>query len=230
MLTHQHPDLDPINRAAAFVLADGAPIVRAARGRPRPLPERVAGSDLIFHLCDLAARKGRRMFFLGAPEGVADEAAAKLTARYSGLQVVGTECPPFRKLSDEEHEALLSRIRAARPDILFVAFGQPKGERWISENLTRLGVPVAVQVGASLEFAAGRFARAPRWMQKTGLEWLFRLLQEPRRLATRYARNAAFLGRMRLREARRGPDLGPAPRPPAAASAATPHEASARER
>jgi len=203
MLTREHPDLDSINRAAAFILADGAPIVRAARNRPIPLPERVAGADLIFHLCDHAAKTGRRLFFLGAPPGVAEEAAEKLTARYPGLQIAGTACPPFRKLSDDEHEALLDQIRAARPDVLFVAFGQPKGERWIHENYKRLGVPVSVQVGASLEFAAGRFARAPKWMQKTGLEWSFRLLQEPRRLASRYAKNAAFLGRMKVHEALR---------------------------
>ncbi|WP_206108147.1 WecB/TagA/CpsF family glycosyltransferase [Paludisphaera soli] len=203
MLTHEHPDLAAINRGAAFIVADGAPIVRATRKRPAALPERVAGADLIFHLCELAARKGRRLFFLGAPPGVAEEAAASLTARYPGLQVSGTACPPFRKLSDEEHEALLAQIREARPDILLVAFGQPKGERWIAENHRRIGVPVSVQVGASLEFAAGRFARAPRWMQRTGLEWVFRMLQEPRRLTSRYARNAAFLGRMRLRESLR---------------------------
>jgi N-acetylglucosaminyldiphosphoundecaprenol N-acetyl-beta-D-mannosaminyltransferase len=203
MLTHEHPDLDAINREAAFIVADGAPIVRAARKRPASLPERVAGSDLIFHLCDLAARKGRRLFFLGAPPGVAEEAAARLIDRYPGLQIAGTACPPFRKLSDDEHEALLAQIREARPDILFVAFGQPKGERWIAENHRRIGVPVSVQVGASLEFAAGRFARAPKWMQRTGVEWVFRMLQEPRRLTSRYARNAAFLGRMRLRESLR---------------------------
>lgn len=198
MLTREHPALEPINEAAALIVADGAPIVRAARRRPVPLPERVAGSDLIFHLCELAAKKGRRLFFLGAPEGVAEEAAEKLRARYPGLQVVGTECPPFRPLSDDEHAQLLDRIRATNPDILLVAFGQPKGERWIFENYKRLGVPVSVQVGASLEFAAGRFARAPLWMQKTGLEWVFRLLQEPRRLFARYARNAGFLGRVVL--------------------------------
>lgn len=198
MLTMEHPDLGAINAAAALIVADGAPIVRAARRRPVPLPERVAGSDLIFHLCELAARKGHRLFFLGAPEGVAEEAAEKLAARYPGLQVVGTECPPFRKLDDDEHAQLINRIRAANPDVLFVAFGQPKGERWIFENYKRLGVPVCVQVGASLEFAAGRFARAPLWMQRTGLEWVFRLLQEPRRLFSRYARNALFLGRMVL--------------------------------
>lgn len=218
MLTHEHHDLDPINTGAAFVLADGAPIVAASKRLPRPLPERVAGADLIFHLCESAAGKGRRLFFLGAPPGVAEEAAEKLSARYPGLQVVGTACPPFRKPTPEEHEALLSRIREARPDILFVAFGQPKGERWISENLDRLGVPVSVQVGASLEFAAGRFLRAPKWMQKTGLEWLFRMLQEPRRLVSRYASNAAFLGRMRLREWREGASVHTSAVHPAAES------------
>lgn len=230
MLTHQHHDLDSINRDAAFIVADGAPIVRAARGRSDSLPERVAGSDLIFHVCDLAARKGRRLFFLGAPPGVAEEAAAKLIDRYPGLQIAGTACPPFRKLSTEEHEALLDQIREARPDILFVAFGQPKGERWIHENHRRLGVPVSVQVGASLEFAAGRFARAPRWMQQTGFEWLFRLLQEPRRLTSRYARNAAFLGRMRLREALRVTGRPPGARPPEASTSPPPDEAPPRGR
>ena len=198
-----------------------APIVRAARRRPKPLPERVAGSDLIFHVCDLAARKGHRLFFLGAPEGVAEEAAEKLKARYPELQVVGTECPPFRKLTDDEHSQLIDRIRDAKPDVLFVAFGQPKGERWIFENHRRLGIPVSVQVGASLEFAAGRFARAPRWMQKTGLEWVFRLMQEPRRLFSRYARNAGFLGRMVLLDALRK-ERADQPRPMPEASTAEP--------
>jgi N-acetylglucosaminyldiphosphoundecaprenol N-acetyl-beta-D-mannosaminyltransferase len=206
MLTREHPDLVPINERAAFILADGAPIVWAARDRPTPLPERVAGADLIFHLCELSARKGRRLFFLGAPEGVAEEAAEKLRARYPGIQVVGTECPPFRKPTEAEHNQLIERVRAANPDVLFVAFGQPKGERWIFENYERIGAPVCVQVGASLEFAAGRFARAPRWMQRFGLEWAFRLMQEPRRLFTRYARNAWFLGRMVVHDMVRKPD------------------------
>jgi N-acetylglucosaminyldiphosphoundecaprenol N-acetyl-beta-D-mannosaminyltransferase len=99
--------------------------------------------------------------------------------------------------------SLIKRIRAAEPDILLVAFGQPKGERWIHKQLATLGVPVSVQVGASLDFAAGRIRRAPRWMQKSGLEWAFRLSLEPRRLFGRYARNAWFIARMLLRDARR---------------------------
>ncbi|HKI21218.1 MAG TPA: WecB/TagA/CpsF family glycosyltransferase, partial [Isosphaeraceae bacterium] len=110
--------------------------------------------------------------------------------------VVGTECPPFRELTAEEQKALEARIRSARPDILVLAFSQPKGERWINQHFEELGVPVSVQVGASIDFAAGRIRRAPRWMQKSGLEWAFRLGLEPRRLFGRYARNAWFIVRM----------------------------------
>ena len=190
MLTESLPDLREINLRAAFILADGAPLVWGSRLRGSPLPECVAGSDLIFHLCEEAAREGFRVFLLGGGEGVAEEAARRLVDRYPGLQVVGVECPPFREPTPEEEEALLDRIRMARPDLLFVAFGQPKGERWIVRHFERLAVPVSVQVGASLDFAAGRVRRAPRWMQKTGLEWAFRLSLEPRRLLGRYAGNA----------------------------------------
>jgi N-acetylglucosaminyldiphosphoundecaprenol N-acetyl-beta-D-mannosaminyltransferase len=153
----------------------------------------VAGSDLIYGMCERAARKGHRVYLFGAAPGVADEAAAALLKKYPGLQIAGVECPPFRTLtSDEEHEQV-ERIRAARPDILFVAFGQPKGEFWIAERLDRLGVPVCVQVGATLDFVAGRVRRSPRWMQRTGLEWVYRMLQEPRRLVARYRDNLAFL-------------------------------------
>ncbi|MHB1558418.1 MAG: WecB/TagA/CpsF family glycosyltransferase [Isosphaeraceae bacterium] len=203
MLTESQPDLRSINERAAFIVADGAPLVWASRRLGTPLPERVAGSDLIYHLCEEAAKRGFRVFLLGGVEGAADEAARRLAERYPGLQIVGTECPPHRGMTADEEAALLERIRQARPDLLFVAFGQPKGERWIMRHLDALGVPVSVQVGASLEFAAGRIRRAPRWMQKSGLEWAFRLGLEPRRLAGRYARNAWFIARMLLRDRKR---------------------------
>jgi N-acetylglucosaminyldiphosphoundecaprenol N-acetyl-beta-D-mannosaminyltransferase len=206
MLTEKNSDLSAINLQAAFIVADGAPLVWASRWHGSPLPERVAGSDLIFELSAEAAKKGYRLFLLGGAEGVAVEAARRLTARYAGLEIVGTEAPPFREQTSEEHAALIARIKLARPDILFVGFGQPKGERWIDRNYADLGVPVCVQIGASLDFAAGRIRRAPRWMQKSGMEWSFRLLSEPRRLATRYARNAWFILRMI------GRDLGTATR------------------
>ena len=109
------------------------------------------------------------------------------------MQIVGVEVPPFRELTAEEHSELIGRIRAARPDLLLVALGQPKGEIWLAENCRSLGVPVCVQVGATFDFVAGRVRRAPKWMQKIGLEWLHRILSEPRRLLPRYVHNALFL-------------------------------------
>jgi N-acetylglucosaminyldiphosphoundecaprenol N-acetyl-beta-D-mannosaminyltransferase len=204
MLTHEDPGLQAINGQASFVLADGAPLVWASRWKGEPLPERVAGSDLIFDLCARAARDGFRIFLLGGAGGVAVEAAEALTRRFPGLQIVGTEAPPFRALTAAENGALLDRIRAARPDLLFVAFGQPKGESWIVEHRETLGVPVCVQIGASLDFVAGRVRRAPLGLQKVGLEWAYRIWSEPSRLAPRYARNARFLVGRVVRDVLRG--------------------------
>jgi len=192
---HAHKDarVRAIARDADFVVADGLPLVWWARLSGRPLPERVAGSDLVFAISAQAARLGHRLFLLGAEPGVASAAALQLEGRYPGLRVVGVESPPFHPPTPADHRALLERIGDARPDILFVAMGQPKGELWISENLYDLAVPLVVQVGASLDFVAGRVRRAPRIVQRLGLEWLFRLVQEPRRLVGRYAANGWFL-------------------------------------
>ncbi|MEZ6114158.1 MAG: WecB/TagA/CpsF family glycosyltransferase [Pirellulaceae bacterium] len=193
MLTAERPELRRLNEQAAFIVADGMPIVWRSRWSANPLPERVAGSELIYAISNLAATRGFRLFLLGGGPGVAEQTAERLVARYPGLQIVGTECPPFRPLSDDEDEALCQRIRDARPDLLFVAFGQPKGELWLAERLERLQVPVSVQLGASFDFVAGQVDRAPRWIQRLGLEWLHRIGQDPRRLAPRYAKNIAFL-------------------------------------
>jgi N-acetylglucosaminyldiphosphoundecaprenol N-acetyl-beta-D-mannosaminyltransferase len=203
MLTAQAPELAAINERAAFIVADGKPLVWASRWRGTRLPERVAGADLIFHLSEEAARRGYRVFLLGGGEGVAEQAAHRLTERYPGLQIVGTVCPPYRELTAEEQATLIDEIRAARPDLLIVAFTMPRGERWIATNLDALGVPVVVNVGAAIDFAAGRIRRAPRWMQRTGLEWAFRLGLEPRRLFKRYALNAWFIARMTASDLRR---------------------------
>jgi N-acetylglucosaminyldiphosphoundecaprenol N-acetyl-beta-D-mannosaminyltransferase len=225
MLTDKGPDLRALNAHAAFILADGAPLVWASRWYGSPLPERVAGADLIFELSADAARNGYRLFFLGGVEGVAAEAARRLRVRYPQLQIVGTESPPFRQLTEEERSALIARIRAARPDILFVAFGQPKGERWIAQHFLKLGVPVSVQIGASLDFAAGRVHRAPRWMQKAGLEWAFRLMLEPRRLFVRYVQNAWFIVRMIVRDLSSRIRGCPSPHPAVPADMVSPRKA-----
>jgi len=188
------------NDSAALVLADGMPIVWASRCRPKPLPERVTGADLVPALCKCAAALGHSVFLLGAARGVADTAAERLRRRYPGLRVVGVEAPPMRSLSRRENDELVARIRAAAPDLLFVAFGQPKGEHWVAENVEQLGVPVCMQIGATFDFIAGRVRRAPRWMQRIGLEWFFRFLTDPWRLGRRYAANAWFALRMLLRD------------------------------
>lgn len=196
MLTEEIPALQRINQQAAFILADGMPMVLASRREAKPLPERVAGSDLIYRIAERSAKQGYRLYFLGGPPGIGEQAAERLRERYPGLQVVGVESPPFRILTAAEQREQIERIRSAQPHLLFVAFGQPKGEFWIAEHLEDLGVPLSVQVGATLDFVAGRISRAPRWMQKLSLEWFYRMMQEPRRLLPRYFKNGLFLLRM----------------------------------
>lgn len=193
MLTSQMESLKDVNQRAAMVLADGMPLVWASRMTDCRLPERVTGADLTTAICQRAAERGYRVFLLGAASGVARQAASQLREDYPGIRIAGTESPPFRPLSAAENTELINRIRAANPDVLLVAFGQPRGEIWLAENIDRLQVPLAMQIGASIDFVAGTSRRAPRLIQKCGLEWAFRLLQEPRRLCGRYAANALFL-------------------------------------
>lgn len=195
MLTDRDPRLIAVNRKAAFLVADGMPLIWCSRVGRKPLPERVAGADLIYSLCRRAAERGHRVFFLGGAPGVAQEAARQLCRRYPRLQVAGIEAPELDRLSAGQNAALVARIRRATPDVLLAALGQPKGELWLAENCRRLGVPACVQVGASFDFVAGRVPRAPRWLQRIGLEWAYRVWREPRRLATRYLRDAAFLAK-----------------------------------
>jgi len=200
MLTESDTRLKPLNAGAAFLLTDGMPLVWASRWRTRKLPERVAGSDLVPALCGWAADHSYRIFLLGGGPGVAEEAARRLQERFPDLEIAGTAAPDLNVMSPEDRRQLFSKIRAGRPHILFAAFGQPKGELWLAEYCEELGVPVTVQVGASLDFVAGRVRRSPRWMQRVGLEWVYRLWREPRRLVRRYLANATFAIRMLLRD------------------------------
>jgi len=193
MLTENNPRLSTINAQAALILADGMPLVWASRLQRRRLPERVTGVDMLFRLCEHAAQSGFRLYLLGGEAGIVERAAANLIERYPSLQIVGMESPPFREWTADEREAILGRIRTARPHLLLVAFGQPKGEYWIADHWHDLQVPVAIQIGAALDFAAGKVRRAPKWIQRCGLEWGYRLAQEPRRLIGRYCRNGWFV-------------------------------------
>ncbi|MCW3061949.1 MAG: N-acetylmannosaminyltransferase [Capsulimonas sp.] len=188
-------DRDPVfaevYHAADLVLADGAPVVWLSRlysGKSgRPIQERVAGSDLFWELSKASHEQGLKLFFLGGVPGVADRAKQAVLARYPKANICGTYCPPFETFGTEEEQARIREtVCAAAPDILMVAFGAPKQEKWIAANRDMLQVPVSIGVGGSFEMAAGRVRRAPLWMRRNGLEWVFRFMQEPGRLYQRY--------------------------------------------
>ena len=178
---------------ASLVLADGMPIVwlsKLVRSQSQPaLPERVAGSDLFWELGKLSQSNGVRIFLLGGKPGAADGAKEKLLEMYPDCEICGTYCPSFADFdSSEVQDEIVRKVRSASPDILMVAFGAPKQEKWILANKHRLGVPVSIGVGGSFEMACGFSKRAPKIMQELGLEWAFRLLQDPARLYERYIR------------------------------------------
>jgi len=180
-------ELRRILNEAHLLLCDGLPLVWASRWLGSPLPERVAGSDLVPQLIRLAAKKNHRLFFLGATPEANEQAVANVRAQFPDVAIAGHYSPPFRPLPEMDHEEIAGRIRAVQPDILLVAFGCPKAEKWMAANYRALGVPVMIGVGGTIDFLAGRMKRAPLWMQRAGLEWIFRLSQEPRRLFRRYA-------------------------------------------
>jgi N-acetylglucosaminyldiphosphoundecaprenol N-acetyl-beta-D-mannosaminyltransferase len=176
-----------IYRRALLVVPDGVPLLWAAKLLGARLPGRVNGTDLFEALCAQAARRGLSVFLLGGREGAAAAAAARLCARHPGLRICGTYCPSLGFENDPAESArVLAAIGAARPHLLFVGLGAPKQEYWMYRNVERLSVPVSVGIGVSFELVAGVVARAPRWMQHAGLEWLYRLGAEPARLWKRY--------------------------------------------
>lgn len=162
--------------AADLVLPDGVGLLWAARWQGRQLPERVAGSDLIYHIAELAGRHGWRLYFLGAAEGVAEQAAARLQFLYPGWSLAGVFAGSPHP---DAAEAIVARIQAARPDVLMVAFGAPAQDVWIARYKATLHVPVSLGVGGAFDFVAGVAERAPRWVQRLGLEWLHRLVRQP---------------------------------------------------
>lgn len=192
-LAAQNSRLAEVNRRAAFLVADGMPLVWYSRWAGCPLPQRVTGADSIYRLCQRAAERGHRVFLLGGEGDVAQRAAENLRQLWPELEIVGIESPMLSELTADEHAALVRRINAAKPDLLFAALGQPKGELWLADNLDALGVPACVQIGATFDFVAGRVSRAPGWMQRTGAEWLYRIGQEPRRMVPRYFGDGVFL-------------------------------------
>jgi N-acetylglucosaminyldiphosphoundecaprenol N-acetyl-beta-D-mannosaminyltransferase len=170
------PEFRQVLNSADLNVADGVGLVMAARWLGHPLRGRVTGSDGIYRLSEHCARKGYRPFFLGAATGVAQVVAGRLSARYPGLEVAGAYAGSPRS---EDEDDMVSRVRAAAPDLLFVAYGVPAEERWIARNRDCLGVPVMIGVGGAFDFVAGIARRAPSWMRRAGLEWFYRLIRQP---------------------------------------------------
>ena len=175
--THDE-ELRRILNASALVVPDGAGTVWAARHLGHAMPERVAGYDLAQELLRRAPAEGHSVYFFGSAPGVAEKAKAKAEQLYPGIEIVGVR-NGFFSLAD--NAAIIAEIRAARPDLLLVALGVPKQEKWIAAHLAELDVPVAIGVGGTLDVMAGVMKRAPHWMQKAKLEWLFRGLMQPKR-------------------------------------------------
>ncbi len=176
-------------RQADLVLPDGVGLLWAARRQGQRLPERVAGSDLIYRLAERGVRAGWRLYYLGAAEGVAERTAEELRARCPGLVVAGAYAGSPRP---EEEAALVARVRAAAPDVLLVAYGAPAQDKWIARNRAGLGVPVSVGVGGAFDFVAGTAQRAPAWARRVGLEWLHRLWRQPWRARRIFCAVVAF--------------------------------------
>ena len=187
--------LHRIVAGSSLVFPDGMPLVWASGLLGCPLAERVTGVDLVPRLAELSARKGYKIFLLGAKPGVADRASGLLERNFPGVRIVGTFAPAEENLIRMDHTEILRQIHAVSPDILLVAFGNPKQEKWIWMHRKRLGVPLAMGVGGSFDILVGDMRRAPRWIQKCGLEWAMRFLQEPVRLGPRYLRDFSGLAR-----------------------------------
>ncbi|QDU89324.1 Putative N-acetylmannosaminyltransferase [Pirellulimonas nuda] len=180
---------------AGLVLADGWPLVAASRMFGKRLPERVAGSDLVPALLDAAPQRGGlKVFLLGGMPGVGERAAQRIAKRYPAVEVSGIHSPPWGFEHDPcETDRIVELVAKAEPDLLVVGLGAPKQELWLHRHYRRLPVPVAIAAGATIDFLAGVQTRAPRWMQRSHLEWLHRAASDPRRLTARYVRDGLAL-------------------------------------
>ncbi len=189
MECYRDPELRCIHNSAGMVTPDGMPLVWLLQRRVSHKVERVYGPDLMLELCQLSVERGYRHFLYGGEDGVLNLLSANLKQRFPGLRIVGAYSPPFRPLSPAEDEEVMRLISEANPDIVWVGLGMPKQERWMAAHVDKLKAPVLIGVGAAFDFHAGVKKQAPRWMQRNGLEWSFRLMTEPRRLWRRYFKN-----------------------------------------
>jgi N-acetylglucosaminyldiphosphoundecaprenol N-acetyl-beta-D-mannosaminyltransferase len=178
--------LRQIVNSAGLATPDGMPLVWLSRLAGHKHVTRVYGPDLMLAFCQLAAQEGYTNYFYGGDLGTPELLADKFSQKFPGLKIVGGYSPPFRPLSKEEDDEVVRMINEANPDVVWVGLGTPKQDWWVAEHVGRLSASVLIAIGAAFDFHAGRVKQAPRWMQRSGLEWLYRLCQEPRRLWRRY--------------------------------------------
>jgi N-acetylglucosaminyldiphosphoundecaprenol N-acetyl-beta-D-mannosaminyltransferase len=186
MQGHERAEVRAALNDADWVTPDGVPVAWALRALGARHVGRVYGPDLMLALSELSAQRGYAQYYLGGAEGVAEQLARNLQARFPGLRVAGTHCPPFRALTAAEEDELVRAVNDSNAHIVWVGLGSPKQDLWMQRFRPRLTAPLLVGVGAAFDFFTGRQKQAPRWMQRSGLEWAFRLAHEPRRLWRRY--------------------------------------------
>lgn len=182
------PELLAIHNASGLTTTDGMPLVWCCKRAGFPDTQRVYGPDLLPATIEAGIRHGWRHYFYGGAEGVPEQLAENLQRRFPGMKVVGTMSPPFRALTAEEDDEIVAEINSVDPDIVWVGLSTPKQERWMASHVDRLSANALIGVGAAFDFHAGTVRQAPRWIQRSGLEWAFRLAIEPRRLWRRYVR------------------------------------------
>jgi N-acetylglucosaminyldiphosphoundecaprenol N-acetyl-beta-D-mannosaminyltransferase len=183
-----------IHNDSGLTTPDGMPMVWAGRWAGARWMERVYGPDLMLAVCDRASQLGWKSFFYGGKSGVGEQLASRLSKRFPALPVVGTYSPPFRALTDDEDREVVDLINSANADIVWVGLSTPKQERWMASHRSALNASVLIGVGGAFDIHSGTVPQAPRWIQRSGLEWAFRLAVEPRRLWRRYfANNPRFV-------------------------------------
>lgn len=189
MESQRDPELLRIHNRSGLTTPDGMPMVWAGKKAGADHMSRVYGPDLMLEICQRSPAAGWTHYFYGGKDGVPELLTRELQERFPGLNVVGTHSPPFRPLTEEEAAQIAAGINAAQPDFVWVGLSTPKQERWMDANIDKLDAPAILGVGAAFDIHAGLLPQAPAWMQQRGLEWLYRLLKEPRRLWKRYLGN-----------------------------------------
>jgi N-acetylglucosaminyldiphosphoundecaprenol N-acetyl-beta-D-mannosaminyltransferase len=193
MESRRNPKLRKILNESGMTTPDGMSIVWLLKMYGHSKVTRVYGPDLMLAVCRYSAQQGFRQFLYGGEDGVAEELARKLQTRFPGLSIAGTYTPPFRSLTPEEDKEIIERINRSEADIVWIGISTPKQELWMADHIGKLDAPVIIGVGAAFDFLSGKKLQAPTWMQRNGMEWLFRFLTEPRRLWKRYIQYPKFV-------------------------------------